>query len=78
MTDYLDIVLELTQANLPTRNMAYYLSESLLLLARFGRYSAAHLAAACLLTARVLLGIGEHYHNLLSTGIRMLTSKTTL
>ncbi len=52
-------MLELTQASGPTKNMAYYLSESMLLHTRFGRYSASHLAAACLLTARVLLGLGK-------------------
>ena len=36
--------------------MAYYLSESVLLYPKFGRFTASYLAAACLLEARVLLG----------------------
>ncbi len=60
ITDYLDVVLDLVQADPSTRNMTYYLSECLLLHARFGRYSASHLAAACLLEARILLGVGEY------------------
>ncbi len=60
ITDYLDVVLDLVQADPSTRNMTYYLSECLLLHARFGRYSASHIAAACLLEARILLGVGEY------------------
>lgn len=59
VTDYMDVMLDLVRANTHTRNMAYYLSECLLLHAKFGRYSASHLAAACVLDARVLLGTGE-------------------
>ena len=39
-----------------TRHMSYYLSESILLYPKFGRFSPSFLAAACLLEARVLLG----------------------
>ncbi len=60
ITDYLDVVLDLVEADSSTRNMTYYLSECLLLHARFGRYSASHLAAACLLEARILLGVGGY------------------
>ena len=54
--DYLDILLSLIKADTVTRHMSYYLSESLLLYPKFGRFSPSFLAAACLLEARVLLG----------------------
>ena len=56
--DYLEIMLPLIGANTTTKYMAYYLSECVLLHQVFSRCSAAHLAAACLLEARILLGQG--------------------
>ena len=56
IVDYLDILLCLIKADMVTRHMAYYLSESILLYPKFSRFTASFLAAACLLEARVLLG----------------------
>ncbi|MCG8625596.1 MAG: hypothetical protein MJE68_26800 [Proteobacteria bacterium] len=56
IVDYLDVLLCLIKADSLTHHMSYYLSESLLLYPKFGRFSPSFLAAACLLEARVLLG----------------------
>ena len=59
--EYLNILINLTGSDSRTCHMSYYLSEALLHHTMFGDFSRAHLAATCLLLARILLRFGEPY-----------------
>ncbi|CAI8035486.1 Cyclin-F, partial [Geodia barretti] len=55
MSDYLEVLLALVQASPTVHSMATYLSEGVLLHPELSRFSSAHLAAACLLNAQIIL-----------------------